>query len=156
MRIGIGWDIHRLVEGRELKLGGVKLDNDKGLEGHSDADALLHAIIDALLGASGLSDIGSHFPDTDPAYKDVDSLVLLDKTRELVGAKKLKVANIDCIIFAQAPKMAPHIPAMKKSIAETLGLDAAQVNIKAKTTEGLGVVGEGEAIAAQAIALLEL
>ncbi len=155
MRVGIGWDIHKMVEGRRLVLGGVEIPFEKGLEGHSDADALLHAIIDALLGAAEMSDIGTHFPDSDPAYKDISSVELLDKTRQMLGEKGRKVANIDCIIFAQQPKMAEHIPAMKKVVAETLGIEVTQVNVKAKTTEGLGLVGDGSAIAAQAVALIE-
>ncbi len=155
MRIGIGWDIHKLVAGRKLMLGGVEIPFDKGLAGHSDADSLLHAIIDALLGAAEMNDIGTHFPDTDAAYKDISSLELLNKTRGMLADKGKKIGNIDCIVFAEKPKLAEQMPLMKQAIAETLGLDPAQVNIKAKTTEGMGLVGEGEAIAAQAVALIE-
>jgi 2-C-methyl-D-erythritol 2,4-cyclodiphosphate synthase len=154
VRIGQGFDVHALVMGRKLIVGGVTIPHDKGLEGHSDADVLIHAVCDALLGAAALGDIGRHFPDTDPKYKDADSRALL---RE-VGKKLLKaewaVENIDATIIAQAPKMAAHIPAMVANIAADLGIGEARVNVKAKTAERLGAIGRGEGIAAEAIALL--
>jgi 2-C-methyl-D-erythritol 2,4-cyclodiphosphate synthase len=155
MRIGQGFDVHALVTGRPLIIGGVTIPYDKGLAGHSDADVLLHAICDALLGAAALGDIGRHFPDTDPAYKGADSRVLLRKVGELLKAAKFSVSNIDSTIIAQAPKMAPHIPAMAANIAADLGIAVAKVNVKAKTTEKLGFTGRGEGIAAEAIALVE-
>lgn len=154
MRIGQGWDVHRLVEGRPLILGGVTIPHSKGLLGHSDADALLHAITDALLGAAALGDIGRHFPDTDPAFKGADSRVLLREAARRVKAAGYDIGNIDSTILAQAPKMAGHIPAMAANIAEDLGLSGTQVNVKAKTYERLGPVGAEEAIEAQAICLL--
>ncbi len=154
IRIGQGWDLHQLVEGRKLILGGVDIPFEKGLLGHSDADALLHAITDALLGAAALGDIGRHFPDTDPHYKGADSRVLLRATAELVTAAGYRIGNIDATIIAQAPKMAPHIPQMIEYIAEDLGLTSAMVNVKAKTSERLGIVGRGEAIVAEAVCLL--
>ncbi|MDK2123665.1 2-C-methyl-D-erythritol 2,4-cyclodiphosphate synthase [Parachitinimonas caeni] len=154
IRIGQGWDLHQLVEGRKLILGGVDIPFEKGLLGHSDADALLHAITDALLGAAALGDIGRHFPDTDPRYKGADSRVLLRATAELVTAAGYRIGNIDATIIAQAPKMAPHIPQMIEYIAEDLGLTSAMVNVKAKTSERLGIVGRGEAIVAEAVCLL--
>ena len=155
MRIGQGFDVHALVAGRPLIIGGVTIPYEKGLAGHSDADVLLHAICDALLGAAALGDIGRHFPDTDPAYKGADSRVLLRKVGELLGAAKFRIANIDSTIIAQAPRMAPHIPAMVANIASDLGIGATAVNVKAKTTEKLGFTGRGEGIAAEAIALIE-
>jgi 2-C-methyl-D-erythritol 2,4-cyclodiphosphate synthase len=155
MRIGQGFDVHALVAGRPLIIGGVTIPYDKGLAGHSDADVLLHAICDALLGAAALGDIGRHFPDTDPAYKGADSRVLLRRVGQLLEAAEFRVANIDSTIIAQAPRMAPHIPAMVANIAEDLGIAAGNVNVKAKTTEKLGFTGRGEGIAAEAIALLE-
>lgn len=155
MRIGQGFDVHALVAGRPLIIGGVAVPYEMGLDGHSDADVLLHAICDALLGAAALGDIGRHFPDTDAAYKGVDSRVLLRKVGELLGAATFRIANIDSTIIAQAPKMAPHIPAMVANIAADLGIATANVNVKAKTTEKLGFAGRGEGIAAEAIALLE-
>lgn len=153
-RIGQGWDVHRLVEGRPLILGGVTIPFDKGLLGHSDADALLHAITDALLGAAGLGDIGRHFPDTDPAFKGADSRALLREACRRVQAAGWRVGNVDASILVQAPKMAPHIPAMVANIAADLGIELATVNVKAKTYEKLGPVGEGASIEAQAICLL--
>ena len=155
MRIGQGFDVHALVAGRPLIIGGVTIPYEKGLAGHSDADVLLHAICDALLGAAALGDIGRHFPDTDPAYKGADSRVLLRRVGQLLGAAKFRIANIDSTIIAQAPKMAPHIPAMVANIASDLGIAPANVNVKAKTTEKLGFTGRGEGIAADAIALVE-
>ncbi len=154
MRVGEGWDVHALVEGRKLILGGVEIPYEKGLLGHSDADALLHAITDALLGAAGLGDIGRHFPDTDARFKGVDSSVLLAEAAARVRAHGWQIANVDSTIIAQAPKMAPHIAAMRERIAAVLGLGADQVNVKAKTAEKMGPVGEGLSIEARAIVLL--
>jgi 2-C-methyl-D-erythritol 2,4-cyclodiphosphate synthase len=155
MRIGHGFDVHALVPGRKLVVGGVEIPFEQGLAGHSDADVLLHAIADALLGAAGLGDIGRHFPDTDPAYKDADSRKLLRETVARVRAAGYAVGNVDATIVAQAPRMAPHIPAMTANIAADLGVSAERVNVKAKTTERLGFVGRGEGIAVEAVALLE-
>jgi 2-C-methyl-D-erythritol 2,4-cyclodiphosphate synthase len=155
MRIGQGFDVHQLVSGRKLIIGGVDIPHDKGLEGHSDADVLIHAVCDALLGAAGLGDIGSHFPDSDARYKGIDSRKLLREVAELLGRHRLRVVNLDSTIIAQAPKMAPHIPAMRANLAADLGVAPEQVNVKAKTTEKLGFVGRGEGIAAEAIVLLE-
>jgi 2-C-methyl-D-erythritol 2,4-cyclodiphosphate synthase len=154
IRIGEGWDVHQLVEGRKLILGGIQVPHDKGLLGHSDADALLHAITDALFGAAGLGDIGRHFPDTDPQFKGADSGVLLAQAAVRVRAQGWRIANVDSTIVAQAPKMAPHIPAMRARIATLLAVDEAQVNVKAKTAERLGPVGEGLSIEARAVILL--
>lgn len=154
MRIGMGYDVHRLTEGRELIIGGVKIPYDKGLLGHSDADVLLHAIMDALLGAAALGDIGKHFPDTDPAYKGISSLELLRKVGELLEEQSFLIENIDATIIAQAPKMRPYIDTMREKIADTLGIAIEQVNIKATTEEGLGFTGQGEGISSQAICLL--
>ena len=153
-RIGEGWDTHALVPGRKLILGGVEVPHTLGLLGHSDADVLLHAIIDALLGAAGLGDIGSHFPDTDARFKGADSIVLLRETGRLLAERGHRIGNIDSTIVAQAPKLAPHIPAMRVRIAEALGLQQEQVNVKAKTAEKLGPVGQGLSLEARAIALL--
>lgn len=153
-RIGTGFDVHALVLGRPLIIGGVTIPYDKGLLGHSDADVLLHAITDALFGAAGLGDIGRHFPDTDERYRGADSRLLLRECVQKVRATGWIIGNIDATIIAQAPKMAPHIPAMQAHIAEDCGLDVTQVNIKAKTTERLGFTGRGEGIAAEAVALL--
>jgi len=153
-RIGEGWDTHALVPGRQLILGGVEVPHMLGLLGHSDADVLLHAIIDALLGAAGLGDIGSHFPDTDARFKGADSVVLLRETGRLLAEGGLRIGNIDSTIVAQSPRLAPHIPAMRLRIAETLGLHQAQVNVKAKTAEKLGPVGQGLSLEARAVALL--
>jgi 2-C-methyl-D-erythritol 2,4-cyclodiphosphate synthase len=155
MRIGHGFDVHALVAGRRLVLGGVEIPFERGLAGHSDADVLLHAIADALLGAAALGDIGLHFPDTDPAYEDADSRFLLRETMSRVRAAGFALINIDATIIAQAPRMAPHLPAMVATIAADTGVAAAQVNIKAKTTERLGFTGRGEGIAAEAVVLLE-
>ena len=154
IRVGEGWDVHALVPGRKLMIGGIEVPYERGLLGHSDADVLLHAITDALLGAAGLGDIGRHFPDTDPAYHGADSRVLLRATGRKIRDAGWKVGNIDATIIAQAPRMAPHIPAMLNNIASDLGLSRGQVNIKATTTEGLGYAGRGEGIAAQAAVLL--
>jgi 2-C-methyl-D-erythritol 2,4-cyclodiphosphate synthase len=155
MRIGQGFDVHALVPGRKLIVGGVEIPFDRGLEGHSDADVLLHAITDALLGAAALGDIGRHFPDTDPAYRGADSRALLRAAMTKVSSAGFMVANLDATIIAQAPMMAPHIPAMVRHVAADLGVDAARVNVKAKTTERLGFTGRGEGIAAEAVVLLE-
>ena len=155
MRIGMGYDVHKLVEGRELILGGVKIPYEKGLLGHSDADVLLHAIMDALLGAAALGDIGKHFPDTDPAYKGASSIRLLEHVGELIEKELYVIGNIDATIIAQRPKMAPHIETMRKNVAEALHIDVSQINIKATTEEGLGFTGSGEGISAQAIAALD-
>ncbi len=154
IRIGEGWDVHQLVTGRPLVLGGVQIPHSHGLLGHSDADALLHAITDALLGAAALGDIGRHFPDTDPQFKGADSGVLLAEAARRVRAAGWQIGNIDSTIVAQAPKLAPHIPAMVARIAALLGLDPGQVNVKAKTAEKLGPVGELKAIEARAACLL--
>ena len=154
IRIGEGWDIHALVEGRKLVLGGVEIPHTKGLLGHSDADALLHAITDALLGAAALGDIGTHFPDTDVRFKGADSAVLLAEAARRVRDKGYEIANVDTTIIAQAPKLAPHIAAMCARIAQVLGVDVAQVNVKAKTAEKMGPVGEGLAMEARAVVLL--
>ena len=153
-RIGEGWDTHALVPGRKLILGGVEISHTLGLLGHSDADVLLHAIIDALVGAAGLGDIGRHFPDTDTRFKGADSMLLLRETDRLLAAQGWRIGNIDSTIVAQSPKLAPHIPAMRVRIAEALGLDKAQVNVKAKTAEKLGPVGQGLSLEARAVALL--
>jgi 2-C-methyl-D-erythritol 2,4-cyclodiphosphate synthase len=154
LRIGEGWDTHALVAGRPLVLGGVTIPHSHGLLGHSDADALLHAITDALLGAAGLGDIGRHFPDTDPAFQGADSVVLLRAAAARVREAGYLLVNVDSTIVAQAPKMAPHIPAMRECIAAALGLSADAVNVKAKTAEQMGPVGEGRAIEARAVCLL--
>ncbi|MBL8361691.1 MAG: 2-C-methyl-D-erythritol 2,4-cyclodiphosphate synthase [Rubrivivax sp.] len=153
-RIGEGWDVHRLVEGRPLVLGGVTVPHTQGLLGHSDADALAHAITDALLGAAGLGDIGRHFPDTDPAYAGADSMRLLEAAHQRVVAAGWRIGNIDATVVAQAPKLAPHIPAMRERLAAVLGLPPDRVNVKAKTAEKLGPVGAGEAMEARAVCLL--
>ena len=155
MRIGQGFDVHPLVAGRKLVVGGVEIAHDKGLLGHSDADVLLHAICDALLGAAALGDIGKHFPDSDPRYKGIDSRELLRHVAALLKEKKLSVSNVDATIIAQAPRMAPHIPKMVANIAADLGVDAGRVNVKATTTEELGFTGRGQGIAAQAVCLVE-
>jgi len=155
VRIGQGFDVHRLVPGRKLVMGGVEIAHDKGLLGHSDADVLLHAICDALLGAAALGDIGRHFPDSDPKYQGIDSRELLRHVAALLRDRKLSVSNVDATIIAQAPRMAPHIPRMVANIAADLSIDAGRVNVKATTTEELGFTGRGEGIAAQAICLVE-
>jgi 2-C-methyl-D-erythritol 2,4-cyclodiphosphate synthase len=155
MRAGLGYDVHRLAKGRKLMLGGVEISFEKGLLGHSDADVLLHALCDAMLGAAGLGDIGMHFPDTDSRYKNISSLVLLESTRVMIQNAGYRVENIDATVFAQAPKIAPYRNAIQKSIASALQLEIDAVNIKATTTEGLGTIGEGEGIGAMCVALLE-
>ena len=155
MRIGHGYDVHRLVEGRDLIIGGVKIPYEKGLLGHSDADVLTHAVMDALLGAAALGDIGKHFPDTDPAYKGADSLKLAQHVAKLLQDHGYRIGNIDATVIAQAPKLAPHIPLMKQNLARALGCDADQINVKATTEEHLGFTGEGLGIAAHAVCLIE-
>ena len=154
MRIGQGYDVHRLVEERKLILGGVEIPYEKGLLGHSDADVLIHAIMDALLGAAALGDIGKHFPDTDPAYKGADSMKLLDAVRKLLEERGYFIENIDATIIAQRPKLASYIPKMRSNSAKVLGIEDGQVNVKATTEEGLGFTGEGLGIAANAVCLL--
>lgn len=154
MRSGIGYDVHRLVEGRKLILGGVDIPFEKGLLGHSDADVLTHAICDALLGAAGLGDIGKHFPDNDSSYKDILSLILLERTAFLISESGFYISNIDATIFAEKPKLAPYRDQMASNIACSAGIDPSQVNIKATTTEGLGMFGKGEGMGAMAVALI--
>ena len=154
MRIGMGYDVHKLVEGRKLIMGGVEIPYEKGLLGHSDADVLLHAIMDALLGAAALGDIGKHFPDTDPAYKGISSMKLLEHVGNLLEENTFLIENIDATIIAQAPKMRPHIDQMRENIASALNIDISQVNVKATTEEGLGFTGSGEGISSQAICML--
>ena len=155
MRVGLGYDVHKLVEGRDLIIGGVQIPYEKGLLGHSDADVLLHAIMDALLGAAALGDIGKHFPDTDSKYKGISSIKLLEYVRELIDDELYVVGNIDATIIAQRPKMAHYIEQIKKNVADALAIELSQVNIKSTTEEGLGFTGSGEGISAQAIASLE-
>ncbi len=154
MRIGTGYDVHKLVEGRDLIIGGVKIEHTLGLLGHSDADVLLHAIADAVLGAAGLKDIGAHFPDTDPKYKGADSMKLLEQVRELVMDEGYVVGNVDATVIAQAPKLRPYIEQMEENVAKCLGIDVSQVNIKATTEEHLGFTGREEGISSQAVCLL--
>lgn len=155
MRIGMGYDVHRLVEGRKLILGGVEIPYEKGLLGHSDADVLIHAIMDALLGAAALGDIGKLFPDTDPAYEGASSLMLMENVGELLRVHGHVIGNIDATVIAQRPKMAPHINQMRRNMADALQIDISQISVKATTEEGLGFTGEGLGIAAEAICLLE-
>ena len=154
MRIGQGYDVHKLVEGRDLIIGGVTIPYEKGLLGHSDADVLTHAVMDALLGAAGLGDIGRHFPDDDPAYLNIDSLLLLKQVMEQLKQQGLVVEYMDAVIMAQRPKMAPHLEAMRRLLAETMDIPVHRLNLKATTTEKLGFVGREEGIAAQAVTLL--
>ncbi len=155
MRIGHGYDVHKLAPGRRLILGGVDVPYHEGLLGHSDADVLTHAVMDALLGAAGLGDIGQHFPDNDPAYAGADSLKLLARVMELLGEAGCAVGNVDATVLAQAPKLAPHIPQMRQNLAWVMGVDPGQVNVKATTEEGLGFTGAKQGIAAHAVALIE-
>ena len=154
MRIGHGYDVHRLVDGRKLILGGVEIPYEMGLDGHSDADVLVHAVMDALLGAAAMGDIGRHFPDTDEAYRGIDSMILLNHVYEKISQKGYEIANIDVTVIAQRPKLAPYIDDMKKNVAERLRLDEDQVNIKATTEEHLGFTGRGEGISCHAVCLL--
>ena len=155
MRVGIGYDVHPLTSGRKLTLGGIEIPFDKGLSGHSDADALTHAIIDALLGAAGLNDIGSHFPSKDESYRDISSLVLLGKANELIMKKGFKIGNIDATVVAQQPKLAPFIDDIRVRLSQAMGIEKERLMVKATTTEGLGFAGRGEGIAAYALVLLE-
>lgn len=155
MRIGHGYDVHRLVEGRKCIIGGVDIPYEKGLLGHSDADVLLHAVMDAVLGAMAAGDIGKLFPDSDPAYKGADSLMLTRRVAEVMAERGYKLGNVDATVIAQAPKMAPHIPAMRQNIADAFGVDADRISVKATTEERLGFTGSGEGIAAHAVCLLE-
>ncbi len=155
MRIGIGYDVHQLVTGRKLVLGGVDIPFEKGLFGHSDADVLIHAVCDALLGAAGLGDIGLHFPDTDPEYKDISSIKILVKTYELVSSKNYKIINLDSTIIADAPKISPYREAMQKNIARIIEIEPECVNVKATTLEGLGMIGKGEGIGAMCVVLIQ-
>jgi 2-C-methyl-D-erythritol 2,4-cyclodiphosphate synthase len=154
-RAGIGHDLHRLAEGRKLVLGGVEVPFHKGPVGHSDGDALAHAICDALLGAAGLGDIGTHFPDTDPKWKDVSSLRFLERVRDLLAERQLRISHMDAIVITERPKLGPHFPAMREALAKSLGISTSAINLKAKTNEGVDAIGHGEAIAAQAIVTLE-
>ncbi len=154
MRIGHGYDAHRLVPGRPLRLGGVAIPHDRGLQAHSDGDVLIHALCDALLGAAGLGDIGRHFPDSAAEFAGIDSRILLRRVKDLLAAQGLAVGNADLTVVAQAPKLAPHIPAMQACLAEDLGIPPARVNVKATTSEGMGFTGRGEGIAAHAVVLL--
>lgn len=155
MRVGIGYDVHRLAEGRDLILGGVDIPYERGLLGHSDADVLVHAVMDALLGAAALGDIGRHFPDTDQEYKGISSVRLLEHVRHLLAQKGYTVGNVDATIIAQSPKMAPYMQEMRENVAKALGVSPDQISIKATTEEGLGFTGSGEGIASQAVACLE-
>jgi 2-C-methyl-D-erythritol 2,4-cyclodiphosphate synthase len=154
-RAGIGYDLHRLAEGRKLILGGIEVQFHKGPAGHSDGDALAHAICDALLGAAGLGDIGAHFPDTDPQWKDVSSLRFLEHVRDLLAEVRLRISHIDAVVILEKPKLGPHFPAMREALAKSLAISASAINLKAKTNEGVDAIGRGEAIAAQAIVILE-
>ncbi len=155
MRVGMGYDVHRLVPDRKLILGGVEIDYELGLLGHSDADCLTHAIMDSLLGAAAMGDIGKHFPDSDEKYAGADSMVLMGVVRDRITEAGYRIGNVDATIIAQKPKMAPHIPMMREKIAEVLGVEISRINVKATTEEGLGFTGEGLGIACQSIALLE-
>lgn len=155
MRIGLGYDLHPLAEGRPLVLGGVTIPFSKGLDGHSDADVLTHAVCDALLGAAGLKDLGAHYPSSDPAYRNVSSLVLLEDVGRKILAAGFHIENLDSVIVADTPKLAPHLDTMRAVLAKTLSIDPAQISIKAKRAEGVGAIGRGEGIAAQAVCLLE-
>ena len=155
MRIGHGYDVHRLVEGRKCIIGGVDVPHEKGLLGHSDADVLLHAVMDAVLGAMAVGDIGKLFPDSDPAYKGADSLALTRRVAEVMAERGYRLGNMDATVIAQAPKLAPHIPAMRQNIASAFGTDVDRISVKATTEEGLGFTGSGEGIAAHAVCLLE-
>jgi 2-C-methyl-D-erythritol 2,4-cyclodiphosphate synthase len=154
-RSGIGYDLHRLSEGRKLMIGGIEVPFDKGSVGHSDGDVLAHALCDALLGAASLGDIGTHFPDTDPTWKGANSLMFLEHTRKLLDEKKLRISHLDAVVICERPKLGPHFPAMRAALAKALGVSPEQINLKAKTNEGTGEIGRGEAIAAHTIATLE-
>ena len=152
---GMGYDLHKLSEGRKLMVGGIEVPFHKGPAGHSDGDALAHAICDALLGAAGLGDIGAHFPDTDPKWKDVSSLRFLERVRDLLAERRLRISHIDAVVITEKPKLGPHFPAMREALAKSLAISASAINLKAKTNEGVDAIGHGEAIAAQAIVTLE-
>jgi len=154
-RAGIGYDLHRLVEGRKLILGGVEIACEKGALGHSDADALIHAICDALLGAAGLGDIGQHFPDSDPHYKNISSLILLEQVNSLLIKNNFCIGHIDCVITVERPRLAPYIEKMRSQLADKLNVNISQINIKVKTNEGIGAIGRGEAIAASAVCIIK-
>ena len=154
-RAGIGYDLHRLAENRKFILGGIEVPFHKGPAGHSDGDALAHAICDALLGAAGLGDIGAHFPDTDPKWRDVSSLRFLERIRELLAEQRLRIAHIDAVVILEKPRLGPYFPAMREALAKSLGISVSVINLKAKTNEGVDAIGRGEAIAAQAIVTLE-
>jgi 2-C-methyl-D-erythritol 2,4-cyclodiphosphate synthase len=153
--VGIGYDVHRLIEGRKLILGGVEIPHHRGLEGHSDADVLTHAIADALLGAAGEKDIGHHFPNTDPSIKGIDSQEILRRVQAILTTKKLAIVNIDCSLIAEAPKVSPHLQAMRTRLSETLQIPPQRIGVKATTNEGLGFIGRGEGIAAMAVACIQ-
>ena len=153
--VGIGYDVHRLIEGRKLILGGIEIPHDRGLDGHSDADVLTHAIADALLGAAGEKDIGHHFPNTDPSIKGIDSQEILRRVQAILTTRQLAIVNIDCSLIAEAPKVSPHLPAMKTRLSETLQIPPQRIGVKATTNEGLGFIGRGEGIAAMAVACLQ-
>ena len=155
MRIGLGYDVHKLVEGRDLIMGGVKIEYEKGLLGHSDADVLIHAIMDAIIGAMGLGDIGLHFPDTSDEFKGISSIILLERVRDLMKDNGYSLVNLDATIIAQAPKMRPHIDQMRQNIANALSVDVSLINVKATTEEHLGFTGRGEGIAAEAVCLVD-
>ena len=154
-RSGIGYDLHRLAAGRKLMIGGIEVPFEKGSVGHSDGDVLCHALCDALLGAAGLGDIGTHFPDTDPKWKGAASLMFLEHTRKLLDERKLRISHLDAVVICERPKLGPHFPAMRAALAKSLGIAVEQINLKAKTNEGTGEIGRGEAIAAHTIATLE-
>lgn len=154
-RCGIAYDLHRLAEGRKLMLGGMEVPFDKGSMGHSDGDVLSHALCDALLGAAGLGDIGTHFPDTDPKWKGASSLIFLDHARRLLDERGMRINHLDAVVICERPKLVPHFPAMRAALAKSLGISEEQINLKAKTNEGTGEIGRGEAIAAHAIATIE-
>ncbi len=153
--VGIGYDVHRLIEGRKLILGGVEIPHDRGLEGHSDADVLTHAIADALLGAAGEKDIGHHFPNTDPSIRGIDSQEILRRVQAILTSRQLAIVNIDCSLIAEAPKVSPHLQAMKAKLSETLQIPPQRIGVKATTNEGLGFIGKGEGIAAMAVASVQ-
>jgi 2-C-methyl-D-erythritol 2,4-cyclodiphosphate synthase len=153
--VGIGYDVHRLIEGRKLILGGIEIPHDRGLDGHSDADVLTHAIADALLGAAGEKDIGHHFPNTDPSIKGIDSQEILRRVQAILTTKKLAIVNIDCSLIAEAPKVSPHLQAMRTRLSETLQIPPQRIGVKATTNEGLGFIGRGEGIAAMAVACIQ-
>ena len=155
MRVGFGYDVHMLAEGRKLFLGGIEIPHVRGLVGHSDGDVLLHAISDAILGALSEGDIGQHFPDTDPQWKGASSLVFLEHARKLIDSRGLRITHIDAVVITEKPKLVPHFPQMKETLARALGIQPAQINLKAKTNEGVDAIGRGEAIAAHAVATLE-